>query len=170
MTEDQKRFVRRCHRVLRMVSELHKQQFQGLRVRAFEGGSAGYLRIIIECGPNQTIDPAVYAASQGVEYFGWRDAASDNARELAIKFRQRFPLLCELSKGRDWAYAGWLQELIGFLECGPRLPSMLWEYMENDMPNWDNQFLPIKKFSEDGCFVFECGFPLPPVSTLVPSL
>jgi hypothetical protein len=42
------------------------------------------------------------------KYFGWTDAKSDGARELAVKFADRFPEIVKSGLGRDWAYVGWL--------------------------------------------------------------
>ena len=56
------------------------------------------------------------------DYFGWSDTKGDNARELAEKFISRFPEIASRGKGRDWAYVGWLAELVGFLEQGDWVP------------------------------------------------
>lgn len=51
-------------------------------------------------------------------YFGWEDAKDDSASELAAKFMQRFPGIVLHGKGRDWAYAGWYLEMLGYAHEG----------------------------------------------------
>jgi hypothetical protein len=51
-------------------------------------------------------------------YFTWRDAKKDSATALAKKFKERFPEITELGWGRDWEYAGWYVEMLGFAERG----------------------------------------------------
>lgn len=86
---------------------------------------------------------AIYsAADDGGAYFDWADAKGNNSRELANKFITRFPEIAAQGKGRDWAYAGWLAELVGFLEQGDWLPTVEWEYMSGspddlrELPIW----------------------------------
>jgi len=68
-------------------------------------------------------------------YFGWADTACDNARSLALKFIDRFPDIACQAKGRDWEYAGWLAELVGFLEQGDWIPAVWWESMQGESEN-----------------------------------
>jgi hypothetical protein len=51
-------------------------------------------------------------------YFEWGDAKKDSATGLAKKFKERFPEIAELGRGRDWEYAGWYVEMLGFAERG----------------------------------------------------
>jgi hypothetical protein len=39
-----------------------------------------------------------------------------SARKLAQRFVERFPSICERSIGLDWAYAGWLTDVLGHAE------------------------------------------------------
>ena len=64
------------------------------------------------------------------DYFGWDDTSKNDARTLAEKFIDRFPEIAREGKGRDWGYAGWLAELIGFLEQGDYIPILRWEEMK----------------------------------------
>jgi hypothetical protein len=72
----------------------------------------------------------------------------------------RFPTICEEGRGRDWAYAGWLSELIGVLEKMPgALPLVLDEY------NYDPEALrslPFRIFNDAGNRDIADAFPLPP--------
>lgn len=132
--------VRRAHRVIRMVAELHRMGYQRLRIMPFAHPNAW--RLVI--GPCEIFsDPnaafirfdswdgvAIYSsAGSGDEYFGWVDAKGDNARQLAEKFVERYPELAEKGTGRDWPYAGWLAELVGKLEAGDIVPVTYWEFM-----------------------------------------
>jgi hypothetical protein len=76
------------------------------------------------------LEKASYTSASENEYFGWKDAKNDTARELAQKFVERFPNLAAAGKGRDWAYAGWLIELIGEIERTGALPVLFAEYWE----------------------------------------
>lgn len=82
------------------------------------------------------------AAGDGDSYFDWPDAKGNDARALADKFIARFPEIAARGKGRDWEYAGWLCELLGFLEQGDWLPTVEWEYMKGspddlrELPIW----------------------------------
>ena len=62
-----------------------------------------------------------------------RGYVSDGARELAVKFADRFPEIVKSGLGRDWAYSGWLVELIGAIERFPnRIPVLLSEYSKEE--------------------------------------
>lgn len=122
--------VRRAIRVLRMVNELHKAGYQRLRVLPYANGSGTAWRAEITYVDNvgddgfSTIDHdldesgkvARYSTAQGNQYFGWTDAVTADARGLARLFQMRFPHLCNLGQGLDWAYAGWLVDVIGWAE------------------------------------------------------
>lgn len=122
--------VRRAIRVLRMVHELHKAGYQRLRVLPYsnDSGTAWRAEITyvdnvgddgfstIDHDPDEAGKVARYSTAQGNQFFGWVDAASADARELARLFLTRFPHLCNLGQGLDWAYAGWLVDVIGWAE------------------------------------------------------
>lgn len=129
--------IRRCVRVLAMVHELHKAGFQRLRIFPQASGSGAYWRCTIlgsdlvqddgftplddiasvSSLPEQEL-VARYASASGADYFGWRDAQSADARQLASLFLERFPYIKHASHGRDWAYAGWLTDVLGRAESG----------------------------------------------------
>lgn len=134
--------VRRGQRLIRMVSELHRMGYQRLRIMPYEYPVAWRLMI----GPvdgfspvhgARWADPAdsnpTYSSASDTAYFGWTDARHDNARRLAEKFLVRFPEICAAGHGRDWAYAGWLNELLGVLENDQALPIVKAEYMTRPM-------------------------------------
>lgn len=131
--------VRRGQRLIRMVGELHRRGFQQLRIMPYEHPLAWRLAIgpatsfthgngaYIGVGDFQIDHLAVYSSASEADYFQWGDCQSNNAHQLADKFLERFPVLCEQGKGRDWAYAGWLSELIGVLEKNNALPVVMEE-------------------------------------------
>ena len=59
---------------------------------------------------------ASYTSGQENEYFGWTDARSATARQLAPLFVQRFPQIVERSVGEDWLYASWYVQMLGVAE------------------------------------------------------
>jgi hypothetical protein len=136
-------WIRRGQRVIRMVSELHRMGYQRLRLMPYFHPNAWRLAV----APKELFSDrngafiahdrlgnervAIYSAAGGGEgYFDWTDARSDDARALAEKFITRLPAIAECGKGRDWEYAGWVSELVGFLELGDWLPAVYWEYMK----------------------------------------
>jgi hypothetical protein len=136
--------IRRAVRVLALVGELHKRGYQRLRVMPFMSPSGGYWRCwigpveffyrnygAILKGEPDTI--ARYTTGETNEYFGWKDAQTDDARSLADKFLDRFRLLADTGQGWDYQYAGWYQRLLGLAEAG-WLPVVLRDYSE---VSWD---------------------------------
>lgn len=59
---------------------------------------------------------ARYTSGQDNEYFGWTDAGALDARAMATLFIQRFPRITAAGEGLDWAYAGWLTDVLGHAE------------------------------------------------------
>lgn len=145
-------WVRRGQRVIRMVSELHRMGYQRLRIMPYAHPNAWRLAV----GPRDIFSerngayvpldslselPIYSAAGDGDAYFDWTDAKGNDARALAEKFVSRFPDVVKRGLGRDWAYAGWLAELVGFLEGGDWLPVTEWEDMKE--PPEQLKFVPI---------------------------
>jgi hypothetical protein len=166
-------WVRRSQRVIRMVSELHRMGFQRLRIFPYEYPLAWRLCVAPRCACSRCngayvpqLDDALYehqptysSASEN-EYFNWKDARTDDARHLAMKFVQRFPVSAERGQGRDWEYAGWLAELLGVLERGDLLPIVMAEYFEPgplELPA-----LPIRDYGVVSDHATRLDFPLPP--------
>ena len=125
--------VRRCARVLAMVHELHKAGYQRLRILPFVSGSGCYWRGWITDADNVCADGfnlidwddedrtgrvAKYTSGQENTYFGWTDAKGLSARGLGSMFLERFPQIAAKGRGCDWAYAGWLTDVLGFAEQG----------------------------------------------------
>jgi hypothetical protein len=120
--------IRRAIRVLSMVGELHKAGYQQLRIAAGMSPSGIHWRCHITPAVNvqtngwEPIDwnsgVANYSSSDGSSYFGWTDAPSKNARELAQLFLERFSDIARLGVGSDYEYAGWFVRVLGCAENG----------------------------------------------------
>lgn len=118
--------LRRALRVLQMVHELHKRGYQRLRIMPGMSPSGAEWRVAITPVSNilrsdgaiaRSFDPAAhYSTADDNHYFGWDDAESDTASDLADKFARRFPVLVQAGSGKDWAYAGWYVEMLGLAE------------------------------------------------------
>lgn len=121
--------IRRGVRVLRMVHEFHKRGHQRLRVSPGLSPSGAHWRCGVTHAANTSPEngaillnynreTAHYSSADENRCFGWPEAKSDTARELATKFVERFPGVMEKGLGRDWAYAGWYAEMLGIAERG----------------------------------------------------
>jgi hypothetical protein len=120
--------LRRAHRVLAMVNELHKRGYQQLRIVPGMNSSGTAWRVLITPAsnilrshgamPSDYEIGAIYSSAMSNEYFGWKDASSDTARTLADKFVQRNSDLLKESVGADWSYVGWYVEMLGHAERG----------------------------------------------------
>lgn len=121
--------IRQAQRVLLMVHELQKAGFQLLRINPGLAPSGCYWRCSITSAAylmktkseSRNADEklvARYSTGMKNEYFGWEDAQKDDARQLAVKFIERFPVIVQESFGRDWEYVGWYVEMLGFAERG----------------------------------------------------
>lgn len=160
--------VRRSQRVIRMVCELHRLGYQRLRVMPYFYPLA--YRVAIGAAEHfsdrngaysarlHEVAYAGYTSASGNRYFGWEDARDDTARQLAEKFILRFPEAASAGQGRDWAYAGWLAELMGVLERQEALPFVMEEYYPTPPEQLDH--LPL--WRRDGV---TGRFDLPPTPT-----
>jgi hypothetical protein len=164
-------WIRRGLRVIRMVSELHRMGHQLLRIQPYEYPLAWRCTVapaLAFSALNGAFVPEdggqwpTYSSASENEYFGWTDAKADDARALALRFATRFPEVAEAGRGRDWAYAGWLLELIGVLERHPGLmPIVVAEYLE--MPPQLLRELPLRHYAPFPNTTRQPeGFPLPP--------
>lgn len=165
-------WIRRGQRVIRMVTELHRMGYQCLRVMPYMYPLA--YRVAIAPRSEFSALNGVYAETEFVDlvathscggdandYFEWRDSKTDSASQLAAKFVERFPRLAAQARGRDWAYAGWLIELLGRIERENLVPVVQWEYMEESPEVL--RFLPLWSFNEQGTPEPDAArFPLPP--------
>ena len=166
MSDEHQASVRRTQRVIRMVSDLHRLGYQRLRIMPFVYPLAWRVAI----GPahifserngawmERTADDVctTYSSASSNRYFGWTDTRSDNARQLADKFIKRFPGVCTAGYGRDWAYAGWLCELLGAMERENALPFVMEEYFATPPEQLDH--LPLRRMGD----MRDLEFPLPP--------
>jgi len=170
---------RHCQRTLRMVSELHKKGYQGLRIYPYQG-SVGPWRLeiypyvdfssdnslILKHTRESKITPARHSAGSD-DYFFWSNSSNYNARQLADKFEKKFATLCHFTKGRDWEYAGWYTELLGEVEKSNSLPTIVWEGYKREIQDYQYTsptFLPLKGWDDEGYFQYVKPFPLPPSS------
>lgn len=153
-------------RVLSMVHEMHKAGYQRLRVGCGwdANGKAWRVRLMPSSrvcddgwSPISCEIRADYSTADGKAYFGWKDAAGDDARALANKFIDRFPDLALEASGHDWAYAGWFSMILGEAEHG-ELPAFFGVkvYELSSLPP-----LPLDNASaHDPDFISATGFPL----------
>ena len=131
-------WVRRAQRGIRMVSELHRMGYQRLRIMPYSH-PLGW-RLAIDSADRFAMRHGAVIAKEivssdrviGAGGIFWDDTDGDNARALADKFVARFPGVSARGIGRDWCYAGWLAELVGYLEGGDWLPVTEWEYMKGE--------------------------------------
>ncbi|BEU85286.1 hypothetical protein DAECLI1_35950 [Escherichia coli] len=131
-------WVRKAQRCLRMLSELHRLGYQQLRGMSYFNAQGFRFAIaprdyFADNGiaiPTDKLSDSLVAITGAGHYFSWTDTDGNDARTLAEKFITRFPDIALTGKGRDWGYAGWLSELIGFLEQGDMVPTICWEEME----------------------------------------
>ncbi len=178
-------WIRRAQRCIRMLAELHRLGFQGLRGMPYMNPLGFRFAIAPKryfSERNGAVIPmsglsGEYVAITGAgDYFGWLDASKDDARALAKKFIERFPEIARQGRERDWAYAGWLAELVGFLEQGDWVPTMWWEHMKGEPE--DLRTLPIWVDGQDN-YRWEGAvstispdtptFPLPPCASSAPA-
>ena len=158
--------AKRATRLLSMVHELHKAGYQRLRVACGWDveGKVWRARLmpssqVFDDGwsPISETTRADYATTDGKAYFGWTDAAGDDARELANKFISRFPDLASEASDHDWGDAGWFSMVLGVAEHGD-LPAFFGgtsnDSSEMPPPPLDNAS------ANDPDFVSTTGFPL----------
>ena len=160
--ENSSSWIRRSNRLIRMVSELHRMGYQLLRIMPYEYPLAWRMSIApkdvfsVEHGARlvaSTYDWPSYSSAQENRYFDWQDASQDNARGLANKFITRFPEVANAGRGRDWEYAGWLDELLGVMGHSG-LPIIM-----DDEPGDFSNRIKIRNYEHLGS---DEDFPLPP--------
>lgn len=135
--------IRRCVRLLAAIHELHKQGYQDLAVSCpmAPSGTSWRCSLLpfdqIQWGgdmwielPGEGVESARHSSGRfGNEYFGWTDARSNTARELAEKIKYRFPRLMTRTKRLNFEYSGWFAYMLGEAEQG-HLPVMGAEYQK----------------------------------------
>ncbi|MDN3651345.1 hypothetical protein QWY77_00910 [Thalassotalea ponticola] len=142
MSATEEQLIRRCCRLLRAVHELHKQGYQNLAIYTGMSSSGGHWRVQlvpfydvfidnddnIACYNDGTYEQASHSSGlDGNLYFGWEDAITLNARQLAERIKERFPRLLTQCKANNFEYAGWLTYILGNAEKGI-LPVMYRDY------------------------------------------
>ncbi|HYD13423.1 MAG TPA: hypothetical protein VEC11_11315 [Allosphingosinicella sp.] len=121
--------VRDAGRLIAMVHELHKAGYQRIRILPNMAPNGVHWRCRISDADNFTPDGlelrgagpgrvAMYSSGDGSRYFGWEDGGTLTARLLARRFLEVFPAIAAHGAGRDWAYAGWLTDVLGRAEHG----------------------------------------------------
>lgn len=121
--------VRDAARLIAMVHEMHKAGYQRIRILPGMAPNGLHWRCSISDAGNFAADGlalcspgadriARYTSGDGARYFGWEDGPVLTARLLAKRFLATFPAIAELGAGRDWAYAGWLTDVLGRAEHG----------------------------------------------------
>ena len=121
--------LRFAARLIAMVHELHKAGYQRIRICPAMAPSGMYWRCSISYAANVDADGlhfrdgtegriAFYTSGQGAKYFDWPDGDTLTARTMARRFLHAFPLIAKNGAGRDWPYAGWLTDVLGYAEHG----------------------------------------------------
>ena len=131
---------RRTGRLVAMVHELHKAGYQRLRVSPGMSPSGMHWRCSITCASDMEPDGFSIRHTSPASGLFAAGAETWSARELAVHFLQAFPKLAEHGAGRDWAYAGWLIEMLGVVEQGQtgRYPI----FFADDLIDLDAQSVP----------------------------
>ncbi|GGE81801.1 hypothetical protein [Sphingomonas prati] len=125
-------------RLLTMIHELHKAGYQRIRFRSGMAPSGLHWRCLITHADAMLADGmaladghrpdevAYYSTGSQDGYFGWTDVPGRSARELGVMFLDRFPMIAAKGQGRDWAYAGWLTEILGCAERDEKRGFPVW--------------------------------------------
>jgi len=122
--------LRDAGRLITMVHELHKAGYQRIRILPAMAPNGLHWRCTISDAASFGPDGfdlrgdaaperiARYTSGEGRQYFGWKDGGALTARLLAKRFLTAFPAIAANGQGRDWAYAGWLTDVLGRAEQG----------------------------------------------------
>ena len=125
-------FTRRMARIFRMVVELHKIGYQGLRIYPqIHHDRFHLLPSLFITHPRSFGIVADWSFLLGINsdtsqelmtvYHPWDDQIQGkNARELADDFIRQYPLIAQLAMVYDYEYAGWFEALTGEVEDGLR--------------------------------------------------
>ena len=123
------RHLRDAARLIAMVHELHKAGYQRIRICPAMAPNGLHWRCMISYAANLAEDGysfrggedghvARYTSGQEAHYFDWPDGDRLTARDMAGRFLEAFPAIAANGAGRDWPYAGWLTDVLGFAEHG----------------------------------------------------
>jgi hypothetical protein len=116
-----------CYKILQMVGHLHARGYQRLRIFPWGGG----MKWVCELAPAELFNTengacmeskpeyerdglvAIFSSGDGCRPFRWkRDISRMSVSSLADLFLERFPAIASASRGSDWSYAGWYQEML----------------------------------------------------------
>lgn len=117
-----------ARKVLELVHELHLRGYERLRVSPGMSPSGLHWRCYV--APVQIFSGehgariadrrspliAHYTSPSGNQYFGWEDAGTWDAAQLAGAFMERFPAISKAGYGSDPAYARWYAEMLRLTE------------------------------------------------------
>ena len=129
LTPPAEKAIRDAARLIAMVHELHKAGYQRIRICPSMAPNGIHWRCTISYADNVASDGcgfggdpdgqvARYTSGDGARYFGWTDGERLTARQMAHRFLEAFPAIAEKGAGRDWPYAGWLTDVLGYAEHG----------------------------------------------------
>lgn len=113
----------RHRQILLVVAELHRRGFQRVRIVPSLGAEGCYWQCKIVPAAamasddgNVLIDEnfptAAYPGDFDSEYYWWDGILEQSPDLITDQFVERFPGLMSWGTGRDWAYAGWYQEMM----------------------------------------------------------
>lgn len=161
-------WISAARRIIEMTAALHRRGLQKLRIMPYQYPIAyriGVLPRALFSVHNGAWAPdaegwyhCVNTSGNGSKVFGWIDAAENSAAELAEKFVRRFPEATAAGTGSDWAYAGWLVELLGIIDRTGRLPAVEAEHFT--FGPYNSPGVPFIDYREGR--PFEIGMKLPP--------
>ena len=158
-----------ARRALLMVEELHRMGYQQLRIaprmvagvwncifvpNVYTSSHHGAMLHDSEDFLLHDKSAASFSSGHKDKHFGWSNAGALTPLKWAHRFLREFPILANLGKGSDWAYAGWYQEMIR-LTASANLPvassdALFEDKREGLMPTWGERS--------------DVWIPLPPIS------
>ncbi len=114
--------------VLEAVHVLHRRGWQRIRICPGLSASGGYYRIHVSTWANTSLRDGImlidernslrHTSGYGSVPFGWPQMADATPDALADFILLRGPDLARNGLGRDWPYAGWFGEMLGFAGRG----------------------------------------------------
>ena len=112
-----------------VIDVLHRRGYERLRIVPGMSPSGMHWRCSVTRAGNITpehgampIDfyrqSAHYTSASQNDYFDWEDAKDDGAEQLADKFLERHPEICEKGRGADPEYAAWFGTMVELARTG----------------------------------------------------
>jgi hypothetical protein len=148
--------------VLEMVAVLHRRGYEQLRIVPGMAPSGMYWRCAVTHTGNITPEhgalsiefweeSAHYTSGSANGYFDWEDAKDDGPEQLADRFLERQPEICEKGLAADPEYVAWYMVMLELAIAG-EFPVAYDEFWEELDPRW----LPITEG-------IKSGLPMPPL-------